>query len=136
MRQAKVITMYSNIEDEISTTVPTFVKERGLTKSQTNKLYTTSGWIDDEGIHWRVNAAPEITKSIATSAQKFMYELLKERNEDVAVRCYESNLIFLPSTSNPEAPTVAPRASKEQQIQYYANKHNCSCEEAEARWFK
>ena len=77
MRKAKEIQMYNNLGDIITITVPEFVKKHGLTKSQTNKLYTKKGWMDDQEVLWRIGNVPEFKKQLVTSQQKFLYNIFE-----------------------------------------------------------
>ena len=76
-RKAKPVIIYSNYLDEVETTVPQFCEDYELTPTNRKALYSKEGWIDKDGVRWKVGEQPKITRRQLSKENHYSYNQME-----------------------------------------------------------
>ena len=75
MRKAKEVEIYNTIGDMFKQTVKEFCEDFELTETQRKRLYKKNGWIDEEGIAWKIGSVPQKTKTKMSKSKQSIYNM-------------------------------------------------------------
>ena len=151
MRKAKQITAYSVHGEIFEGTVAELMEQKEITNRR--GLYKKAGAGGKEGERWAVGSVPVFEKSLITSDQQYVFNCAQkmirdaeERTDHIKmvegmVEAWRNQLIIREDQEleavekRVEEKRVIKKAPLKYRIQYYADKHNMSFEEAKEKWF-